>query len=376
VQVGSSITQLMHAFGDIETNVAEGYPRFGFTAHQQEIVDRFPDFMAEANRVPYSILESRAQRALLHAVGQRSAPVGTGRILSYYAAGVAIDIVGRCLAGRTERVAVIHPTLDCLPALIRSRGVQVVPFNESRFDRRDPLDGLDGIGGLYIANPNNPTGTVVDATRLRRLAESCARREVALAIDACFRVFDKRAQYDHYAILDETGVDYVVVEDTGKLWPLGGVRLSFLAFAEHSQLGIPEASSDLLMMAPPFSTLVVEAFAHDLAAGGMDVIHDRLTRNRDILAAALEDCPLATLDSRESKVSMALVKLAPGISSTRLWGHLLRRGVSSVPGRPMWWARPGQGERYLRVALAREPDVVERAGREIRAELESIGLPT
>jgi aspartate/methionine/tyrosine aminotransferase len=372
MQTGSSLTQLMHAFGDIETNVAEGYPRFAFTASQQAIVDRLPAFMAEAQATPYSILEARAQRALLDAVGQRAAPVGTGRILSYYAAGVAIDIVGRCLARRTTRVAVIHPTLDCLPALIRSRGVEVVPFNESRMNRRDPLEGLDGVGGLYIANPNNPTGTVEDPQRLRRLAEACARRGVALAIDACFRVFDPRAQYDHYAVLDETGVDYVILEDSGKLWPLGGVRLSFLAFPAHSRLGIPEASADLLMMAPPFSTLVVEAFGHDLAAGGMAVIHERMAANRAIVAKALAGSAVAGLAYPESTVSMALIRLAPGLSSTRLWGRLLRRGVSAVPGRPIWWARGGEGEHYLRIALAREPAVLERAGREIRAELDAM----
>ena len=372
MQAGSSITQLMHAFGDIETNVAEGYPRLAFTASQQAIVERLPEFMAEANRIPYSTLEARAQRALLDAVGQATAPVGAGRILSYYAAGVAIDIIGRCLAQRTKRVAVIHPTLDCLPALIRSRGVEVVPFNEARMNRRDPLEGLDDVGGLYIANPNNPTGTVQDPPRLRRLAESCARRGVALAIDACFRVFDPRAQYDHYAVLDETGVDYVILEDSGKLWPLGGVRLSFLAFPAHSTLGIPEASADLLMMAPPFSTLVVEAFAHDLAAGGMAVIHRQLERNRSILGEALDGCEVAELADGDSKVSMSLIRLAPGLASTRLWGRLVRRGVSSVPGRPIWWARGGEGEHYLRVALARELEVIERAGREIRAELDEM----
>jgi hypothetical protein len=68
---------------------------------------------------------------------------------------------------------------------------------------------------------------------------------------------------------------------------------------------------------------------------------------------------------------MALLRMPEGHSSTRLWGRLLRRGVHAVPGRPIWWARPRQGDHYLRVALAREPDVIERAGREIRAELDA-----
>jgi hypothetical protein len=75
-------------------------------------------------------------------------------------------------------------------------------------------------------------------------------------------------------------VNCVVIEDTAKVWPLGGVRLSLLVFPEHSGLGIPEASADLLMMAPPFSALVVEAFADDMAASGMAVIYERIASNR------------------------------------------------------------------------------------------------
>jgi histidinol-phosphate/aromatic aminotransferase/cobyric acid decarboxylase-like protein len=366
----ASVTELMHAFGASPTNVAEGYPRFALTPTQQGIVDRFPRLLAESMATPYAELEARAARSLLWALGQRTAPVGVGRLVAYYAAGVAIDVVGRCLAGRTDTVAVIHPTLDCLPALIRSRGVNVVPFAESRLDRSDPLAGLDGVGGLYIANPNNPTGRIVDEVRLRRLAEACAERGVALAIDACFRAFDLRVQYDSYAVLDETGVDYVVIEDTGKLWPLGGIRLSFLVFAEGSKLGIPEASADLLYQAPPFATLVVEAFAKDMSQGGMQVIHDRLAANRAILAAALDGTPNGELVDGRSKVSMSLIRLADR-GSTRLWGRLLREGVHAVPGRPIWWARPTEGERYLRVALAREPDVISRAGTAIRTAIDT-----
>jgi aspartate/methionine/tyrosine aminotransferase len=267
-------------------------------------------------------------------------------------------------------VAVIHPTLDCLPALIHSRGPRVVPISESRLRRRDPLAGFEPVGGLYIANPNNPSGGVLDPEQLRRLAESCALRDVALAIDSCFRAFDVEAQYDTYAVLDATGVDYVVIEDTSKLWPLGGVRLAFLAFPEHSTLGIPEASADLLMNAPPFAALVVEAFAQDMANGGLALIHERLATNRGILRQALAGSA-AELADGHSKVSMSLIRMPDGLPSTRLWGRLLRRGVHAVPGRPMWWALPREGERYLRIALAREQEVIEQAGREIRAELDA-----
>jgi len=366
----SSVTELMHAFSASEINVAEGYPRFALTASQQAIVDMFPALLSEAMSTPYAELEARAQRALLDALGQRSAPVGPGRTVSFYAAGVAIDVLARCLAARTSDVAVIHPTLDCLPALIQGRGARTLPFGEWRLDRADPLAGLDGIGALYVANPNNPTGRVIDAARLTRLAEACARRGVVLAIDACFRAFDPRVHYDAYEILDATGVDYAVIEDTGKLWPLGGVRISFIVYNARSPLGIPEASADLIFQAPLFAARVVEAFALDMAEGGLGVLHAQIAANRAVVAAALERSDRADHVDGGSSVSMSLVRLRSG-SSTRLWGRLLRDGVHAVPGRPIWWARPRDGERYLRVALAREQDVIERAASRIRSAIDA-----
>ncbi|MEO7203550.1 MAG: pyridoxal phosphate-dependent aminotransferase [Candidatus Limnocylindrales bacterium] len=367
---------MAHAFSETATNVAEGYPAFAFTPSQQAIVDRFPELLARALATPYPALAARAQRAFFDALGQKTAPVGTGRVIDYYAASVAIDVLGRCLTSRPSAVGVIHPTLDILPALIRGRGLQVVPVSERQLLRRNPLAGLDGVGALYIAIPNNPTGTVMGPEALRHLAEACARNGVVLAIDACFRAFDVRSQYDTYAVLEATGVDYAVIEDTGKLWPLGGVRLSFMAFGANSTLGIPAVSSDLLLMAPPFAAAVVEEFALDMASGGLERIHARLANNRSILERALEGCERGTVVSDGGRVSVALIKLAPGVSSTRLWGRLLRRDVQAVPGRPMWWARPAVGERYLRVALGREPAVVERAATAIRAELDASTGPT
>ena len=59
-----------------ETNVAEGYPRFEPTVSQAAILARLPELMDEARRTPFPILEVRAHRAFLHALGQT---VGAGR---------------------------------------------------------------------------------------------------------------------------------------------------------------------------------------------------------------------------------------------------------------------------------------------------------
>lgn len=365
-----SLTQMQLLGVASETNVAEGYPRFAPTPSQQAIVDRFPELLADSLRTPYPQLEGRAHRAFFDALGQRSAPVGSGRILSFYSSTVATDVVAGCLAQRTKRVALVNPVIDCVPALLRHRGIDLVPIGEKRLAREDPLADLEDVGAVITANPNNPTGALLRAAALRRLAESCAVRDIVLVIDACFRAFDSRAQYDTYDVLDLTGVDYVVIEDTGKLWPTGGIKLGFVVTSAHSTLAVTEVAADILLTAPPFSVAVIEAFAVDMANGGLGTLHKRIADNRAILSDELDGSVVAALADGDSRVSVSRIELPRGTSSTRLWGQLLRMGVHSVPCRPFYWARPSTGERYLRIALAREPEVVRRAGRAVREALD------
>ncbi|MFC6238067.1 aminotransferase class I/II-fold pyridoxal phosphate-dependent enzyme [Longivirga aurantiaca] len=366
----ASLTQMQLLGVGSETNVAEGYPRFAPTPSQAAILARLPELMTEATTTPYPVLEQRAHTAFLHALGQTTAPIGSGRILSFYASTIAIDVAAAALARRVRTVGVVTPVIDCIPALLRHRGLDLVPLSEESLTDGDLFLRHPEIQAVLAANPNNPTGTVMTEAELERLGRACAGRGAPLLIDQCFRAFDRRAQYDTYAVLDATGAEYVIVEDTGKLWPTGGVKLGFLAWSANARLDLAEVAADVLLIAPPFSVAVVEQFALDLADGGMTALHERIAHNRAVLGKVLEGCERAAVSDGDSRVSVSRVELARGMTGTRLWGQLLRQGVHSVPCRPFYWGDGRAGERYLRIALAREADVVERAGFAVRACLE------
>jgi hypothetical protein len=126
-------------------------------------------------------------------------------------------------------------------------------------------------------------------------------------------------------------------------------------------------AADVLLTAPPFSALVVEQFALDMAAGGLDLLHQRIAGNRALLAKLMDGSDRAVPADGTSRVSVSRLRLGSGLTGTRLWGQLLRLGVHSVPCRPFYWADGRTGERFLRIALARERDVVERAALAVRA---------
>lgn len=343
-------------------NAADGHPRMPLTRSQQVIVDDLASLFAEAEKRPFHEIEQEAHAAFLHGIGQASAPVGTGRLLSCYSSSVAMDIVARTLAERTSHVALVHPTFDNIPDLLKARGLRLVPLSEEEAERAEPDLG-DEVGAVFVTTPNNPTGWVMSEAALRRLAGFCARSGRVLALDTCFRAQDTRAQYDTYRLLDESGVEWVVIEDTGKLWPMLELKAGFLAWGERTELRLEDAFSDVLLSISPLVLLLIARLAADAANGGYADLRANLERNREALAERLAGSPL-TLTDPDARISVARVTLPDtGVGAEKFYQLMLTRGVHILPCDAFHWASSADGGRYVRVSLARGREEVEFAGR-------------
>lgn len=343
-------------------NASDGHPRMPLTRSQQSIVDDLPELFAEAEKRPFHEIEAEAHAAFLHGIGQHAAPVGTGRLLSCYSSSVAMDIVARTLAERTTHVALVHPTFDNIPDLLKARGLVLVPVSEDELERGEPDLG-DEVGAVFVTTPNNPTGWVIPEESLRRLAEFCARTGRVLALDTCFRAQDMRAQYDTYALLDASGAEWVVIEDTGKLWPMLELKAGFLAWGENTRLDIVDAFSDVLLSISPVVLLLITRLARDAAEGGYDALREDLQRNRKVLADRFAGSPLNLTDP-DARISVARVTLPDtGVKATRFYELMVERGVHILPCDAFHWANVEEGSRFLRVSLARGRDEVELAAK-------------
>ncbi|MFF8991090.1 aminotransferase class I/II-fold pyridoxal phosphate-dependent enzyme [Streptomyces sp. NPDC014983] len=343
-------------------NVSDGHPRMPLTASQRAIVDSLPVLFDEAEKRVFEEIEAEAQRAFLHGIGQRQAPVGTGRLVSCYSSSVAMDITARALAHRTGTIALVHPTFDNIPDLLKGRGLSLFPLTEAEFEGGEP-ELPDEVGAVFVTTPNNPTGWVLAEDGLRRLAAFCARTGRVLAMDTCFRAQDKRAQYDTYAILNESGAQWVVIEDTGKLWPTLELKAGFLAWGEHTDLPLLEYFSDVLLSVSPLVLLMLTRFAQDAERGGYAELHDMVARNRRALAEVLDGGPV-TLTDPDARISVARVTLPDdGPDAVALYDELVRRGTHVLPCGPFHWDRPEDGVRQVRLALARSGEDVVRAAR-------------
>ncbi|CAL2070372.1 MULTISPECIES: aminotransferase class I/II-fold pyridoxal phosphate-dependent enzyme [Streptomyces] len=343
-------------------NVSDGHPRMPLTAAQRAIVDSLPALFDEAEKRVFEEIEAEAQQAFLHGIGQHRAPVGTGRLVSCYSSSVAMDITARALAHRTDTIALVHPTFDNIPDLLRGRGLKLLPVPEAELTGGEP-ELPDEVGAVFVTTPNNPTGWVLSEDGLRRLAAFCARTGRVLAMDTCFRAQDERAQYDTYAILEESGAQWVVIEDTGKLWPTLELKAGFLAWGEHTDLPLLEYFSDVLLSVSPLVLLLLTRFAQDAERGGYTELHGLIARNRRALAQVLDGGPVRLTDP-DARISVARVTLPEdGPDAVALYDELVRRGTHVLPCGPFHWDRPQDGVRQVRLALARSGEDVVRAAR-------------
>ncbi|MFD0689971.1 aminotransferase class I/II-fold pyridoxal phosphate-dependent enzyme [Actinomadura fibrosa] len=341
-------------------NVSDGHPRMPLTRGQRAIVAELGDLFDQAAKRPFHEIEEEAHRSFLHGLGQHAAPVGTGRLVTCYSSSVAMDITARALAERTGSVALVHPTFDNIPDLLRARRLHLVPVPEHRFE--EGLGELPPeVGAVFVTTPNNPTGWVLGAEPLARLAAWCAGTGRVLAMDTCFRGQDTRAQYDTYRILEDSGAEWVVIEDTGKLWPMQELKAGFLAWGEGTRLELAEAFDDVLLSVSPVVLLLITRLAHDAVDGGYAELARLLAENRRTLAETIDSTGLV-LKEPDSRISVAQLELPESIgSATDFYDRLVEHNVHVLPCEAFHWARNTDGGRDVRVALARAPEEVRAA---------------
>ncbi len=79
---------------------------------------------------------------------------------------------------------------------------------------------------VFIANPNNPTGTLIDRDALLHLRRRLPP-DVLLVLDAAYAEYVARADYEAGAALVEAGDNTVMLRTFSKMWGLGGARLGW-----------------------------------------------------------------------------------------------------------------------------------------------------
>ncbi|MEU8472805.1 pyridoxal phosphate-dependent aminotransferase [Streptomyces sp. NPDC029006] len=340
-------------------NLADGHAHQGQNPTQREIVASLPELFHAAEQAFQSDSEREFQQAFYSLAGQHSA-IGHPRTLLCYSASLSTDLAATYLASRGLSVALLQPCFDNLATILRRRNVALTPLGEDRLRNTAALDEtLDAMhaDAVFLTLPNNPTGFNLTPDRFRAIVDHCVAHHRILILDCTFRFFDISPLWDQYEVLEDSGVSYLVVEDSGKTWPTQDLKCSILAVSRDLYAGVLELHDDILLNVSPFILRLLTAYIRDTQEAGLErTVWRTIRRNRQALREALAGTIL-TPEFPDSTVSVDWLRInRPGIRSEDVVATLGRAQIGVLPGDHFHWADHEAGARFIRIALARPPE--------------------
>ena len=145
--------------------------------------------------------------------------------------------------------------------------------------------------GIFLCNPNNPTGCVYPEATLRELAEVVKRHDLYLFVDEVYREFCYDGQDFFSALrLDDIREHVVVVDSISKRYSACGARIGALITYNERVLEAVNRYAMLRLSPPGFGQILAEA-ALDVDAGYLDEVKIEYDLRRQTVFRRLQQMP-------------------------------------------------------------------------------------
>ena len=166
--------------------------------------------------------------ALREALGQRFA-LDPARIVCGAGSDEIISLLCFAYAGPGDEV--LYSAHGFLMYPISAHAAGATPVKAPETDLTTDVDALlaavtDKTRIVFVANPNNPTGTYLSAAELQRLRAGL-RDDILLVIDAAYAEFVAREDYSPGLELVDQGQNTVMTRTFSKMFALGGLRVGW-----------------------------------------------------------------------------------------------------------------------------------------------------
>lgn len=265
-----------------------------------------------------------------------------------------IDLL--CRAYLTPGREVIAPGLTFsyyrIASLVCGAQVVVSGMNDFSIDVDDILrKASEKTGIVFLANPNNPTGTCLAEGEIRRLLTGLPP-ETLVVLDEAYAAFVRQSDFLSAVELIDSHPNVATVHTLSKSHGLAGLRVGFCIAGEP-------VISALSRIKPPFNMNILALKAGAAALKDTDFLNKTLEttwQGLDYLYAEAQKLGLAFVPSQTNFV---LVRI--GHRCSRVYEELLKRGIITR-------AMTSFGlDDYLRVSigLPQENEAFVRALREV-----------
>ena len=174
---------------------------------------------------------------------------------------------------------------------------------------------------VFIANPNNPTGTWLPDDELKGFIASLPSH-VMVVVDEAYFEYVEHANYPDTSLWLEQFPNLIVTRTFSKAYGLAGLRVGYA-------LSRPEVAELLNRVRQPFNVNMVAQAAALAALDDVDHLQDCIRRNREgmlQLLAGFEKLGLAWIESAGN-----FVAVETGRAGTDVYEDLLQQGIIVRP---------------------------------------------
>ncbi len=324
----------------------------------------------DADRLGYTDakgLPELRERISRHYQNRYKLDVPADRIIVTTGSSAGFVLAFLALFDKGAKVALPVPGYPCYPHILRALDIDPVfiETNEQSgwFPTTDHLDELaskdNAPDGLLLASPANPTGTMLDAPSLKKLATHCASKNISFISDEIYHGLT-------YGSPASTALAYnrdaIIINSFSKYFSMTGWRIGWMVVPEYLVRPIERLQQNLYINAPTLSQLAaIKAFD---CIDELETYKNAYEINRDYLLNELPEAGFGKILPADGAFYLyADISDLTDDSQSFARSILNETGVAVTPGQDFDAIR---GKHFLRFSYARSLKDMQEAVKRIK----------
>ncbi len=289
------------------------------------------------------------------------------RVVVTTGSSAAFVLAFLALFDRGARVGIAAPGYPAYRNILSALDMaeHAIPVNDSTRYQPAPkhLDRIAGpLDGLLVANPANPTGSMLRAAELQELAAACAARGTALIVDEIYHGICFEFPAPTILALRD---DAIAVNSFSKYFGMTGWRLGWMVVPDHLVATVERLAQNLFISPPAISQYA--ALAAFESYQELDANVARYARNRELLLEALPKLGMGHFAPPDGAFYVYVDVSGLTNDSRAFCRRMLQEtGVATTPGMDF---DPAWGHRFMRLSFAGATEDVAEAMERLRAWL-------
>jgi aspartate/methionine/tyrosine aminotransferase len=330
-----------------------------------------------AERIGYTDalgIETLREAIARHYGAQYAVAVEPGEVVVTTGSSAAFQLAFLAAFEAGDRVALAAPGYPAYRNILSALGLEPVLLEVGPNAHYQPnpelLEGCvkagGDIAGLIVASPANPTGTMIPAAELARLAAWCRERDIRLISDEIYHgiTYETAAQTARAC-----GRDIIVVNSFSKYYSMTGWRLGWMLVPPELARSVECLAQNFYVSPPALSQLAAPAAFKCRAE--LDGHVARYRTNRDLLIATLKVAGLTRFAPAEGAFYLYVDVSDLTRDSLEFCRRMLDEiGIAATPGRDF---DPIHGDDWLRLSFAGSIRDIAEAARRLKEWLPRVG---